>query len=493
MVAFAQKFIALFTHKEESYVPAMIILDEYKAIIGQMRKQREYSGLTPGKPTQATMIRDLKLSYVAVVRMSRDKTLIGTIAKVDVLAPTFKSWRSINIHVNTRELQHHKLLMARIEALPDIDVGLPADEEPEEVAAGDAFPLLQLQDHEKFRDAATGDIVEIETRGERSKEGILFKAVDVAEYYEMPRLVEIILNDRTSQYEHERDYMIQGLLDHSNPVIEESNQPEKKRKYIVHNRVYLTLAGLLRVAMVSHSKNANLMKTVDWMIEIFYTHQFGSQEERQSLSKDLLKMILNDDMPGLYFMHLGTFNDLYDSMNISRETYPPDTYGTHTVGKFGLTKNISTRSAQHKNKKNGYGQWSDNIDLKWLILLPPSQLPSAEKLLSRLLGADGYTFPHIDESDKKHVELIMFPAKKELHVKKIYKQVLSLYPSKENELAQAIEDNRTQFEHELLRRDYDHMVELTEKDVAIRDEREKATAAQHKVDMLELRLEMAKM
>jgi hypothetical protein len=159
----------------------------------------------------------------------------------------------------------------------------------------------------------------------------------------------------------------------------------------------------------------------------------------------MFKQVLNDRLAGLYCVYLGTFNDLYDSMNISRDTYPPERYGKYLVCKFGLSENIATRLTQHKNKTSGYGQWSTEVVLKWLILVSPSQLAKAEVILSSLLKSHGFTFDHTDES-KNHKELIMFDPLKEHKVKQVYRQVLDLYPSKENELSKALEDAESSFE-----------------------------------------------
>jgi uncharacterized protein involved in high-affinity Fe2+ transport len=267
--------------------------------------------------------------------------------------------------------------------------------------------------------------------------------------------------------------------------------------------VYFTLAGLIKVVTVSRNANANLLKLFDWLQNLFYVHQFGSCEERNELARSLFKQVLNDKLAGLYCIDLGTFNDLYDTMNISRETYPPEQYSNYRVCKFGLSEDISTRLTQHKNKKTGYGQWSSDVQMKWLILLSPSQLPKAEKILSNLLKADGYTFNHSD-TNKNHTELIMFDPLKEHKIKQIYRQVLNLYPSKENELSKALEDAQINFETKInliqANADNDIMKAQTETQLnkatheteLLRSEM-KAQSLMHQNEMLQMQLKMAQM
>ena len=202
-------------------------------------------------------------------------------------------------------------------------------------------------------------------------------------------------------------------------------------------------------------------------------------------------MFLNDKLSCLYYIDLGTFDDLYEKMNISRDEYPEDKYGSYRIGKFGLSDDVSSRITQHKNKKDGYGRMSSNVSMKWAILLSPSQLSKAENLLSTLLKAGNFDFSYTDTTGAGHKELIMFAPNKEHQVKKIYKQVLTLYPSRENELASMIEDNEAKYEAALLKKDYDHMIELTTVREEKVQEREERLKAQYEVDLLKLKLRLA--
>jgi hypothetical protein len=123
---------------------------------------------------------------------------------------------------------------------------------------------------------------------------------------------------------------------------------------IDRNNVFITLIGFIRVIFVSKSGNENIQLMFNWILDLVYTHKFGSTEEREELS-------------GLYYINLGTFNELYDNMNISKEEYPPDVYGNFNIGKYGLSEDVNNRYKQHSNKKDGYGKFSSNIDFKWMI------------------------------------------------------------------------------------------------------------------------------
>jgi predicted GIY-YIG superfamily endonuclease len=528
-----KKFVQIFTHDEDHYLLATDVLDRYKMIAR--------------KPTQATMIRDLNLDYIAIIRRSKNAALIGTIANIDILNG-FRSWSTVHIYVKSKQVKRNKALMKLIDALPDINPDYHEEPDLEEEKApvpsaqlveeegvtdvslngDDEYPIIVLQDHEKFRDAETDEIVEIETRGAREQDKILFKAKDVEAYYALNRLVDIMLNDRTSQYQVGRDYAIvsnaRGNTDHRIPVIEESpahsdEGAPKKQKYIKHDRVYLTLAGLLRVSMVSQSKNANLMKTVNWMIRLFYVHQFGSANERMDLAAALTSFRCLHKIPGLYLVFIGKVKDLRDTMNICEEEYPPGEFNSAYVCKFGLTDDIQRRVTEHQNSRSGYGRYSKTVQLHWCININESVLGKAEQNLSKFFDKNGMKFQFTDEHGVDHKELVIIkPGKERLAVKEKYLKIIQKFPSRENELLQTLSDTREQFEtsyrmlesdmkvdkerhaRELLETKLDMEVTIAAKDrdIAAKDRDIAATehdamAARHETEILKLRLEMAEM
>lgn len=194
-------------------------------------------------------------------------------------------------------------------------------------------------------------------------------------------------------------------------------------------------------------------------------------------TQELFQYILNDKISCLYYIELGSFADLYSTMNISTEQYSYDKFGHYRIGKFGLTNDISTRFQQHQNKKNGYGRWCKDVKLKWFAIIPQSQLSKAESTLSSFLKAKDFTFNYTDIYDKRHDELIKFQPSHERRVKKIYKQVLDLYSCNENKKIQ-------KYQLELLEREYE---------LRLRDEREKTLCARHQCEILKLQIQIAEL
>ncbi len=471
MTSLFKKFTYLFTQDKNIYVNAARVNEHYKQIVRGSN--------------QIQLINDLKLDYIVVMRRGKQA---GEVVAIDINSDKFIP-QNMNILVKLKQLKRNKELMKRIKNSPDKldkefenkitdsmisresrleseyeynfndkeitnmfdDRELTNNEEYKEL------PVIELEEHEKFTDI-NDKVINITIRGERTKDNIFFKAKDIGDYFNMDDLLRTILN-HSSSYQYNTDFVLLGKTESGYY----NHYEFLKKSRLNHNDIYLTLAGFIRVVFVSRSANANILKVFDWIQTLFFVYKFGSLDEKNELSNDLFKCCLNDKLSGLYYIDLGTFDDLYESMNIDRNKYPSKIYGKHHIGKFGLSQNISNRINQHKNEKNGYGQYN-NIKFKWLILLSPSQLNEAETLLSNLLQSKGFMFKH-DDGVKNHNELIMFKSKDEIKIKDIYKQILTLYPSKENELSKIIEEMRSNHNNKLIEQKYEYETKLHNYDI----------------------------
>lgn len=531
--AFYRKFGDYLPMRQDTkhiYVNAARVNDHYKNIVRGAN--------------QITLINDLKLDYIVTRSRSNKKKnqeageiLNGIDINIDgqFNPQTMKLSVRLDQLTDLKRLEQlrespktieklHKL-MGRINVSRDINnLDLPISVDIQDVSEQELTPsefipmeILILEEHEQFHDV-DGNVVLIEVRGERSKNTILFKAKDVAEYFDIPSLTKNLLDDRTA-YKYVVDYVIltfnhklplniyDQLNNSSDTLTNEEGRyyrdlpisdGEHKKIPINHDHLYLTLAGYIRTASISRSGNANLSKVFDWLCDVVYTHQFGSDDERMEMAQDLLKTVLNDKLSGLYCIDLGTIDELAGRMSITEEelqavnsSYSIEKCGSYHVRKFGLSKDISTRLTQHKNKKDGYGRWSLNVSLKWMILLSESQLHKAESLLSTLFTADGYSFVHTDEHGKRHDELILFAPKDETKIRSIYKQVLGLFPSKENELCKIIEENQCRFESQILKMELKSTNIQHELKIQLNNAEHKAELFQKDNEMLQLKLELA--
>lgn len=189
---------------------------------------------------------------------------------------------------------------------------------------------------------------------------------------------------------------------------------------------------------------------------------FQQPSKNKESENNLFKCILNKNISGLYYLDLGSLSDLHSRMNITSNDYPLDKFGSYRIGKFGLSKDISGRLGHHKNKKNGYGRWCNSIQLKWIITLPEYNLSKAERILSKLMKADGLTFDYTDPYLKRHKELIINDSTKEDKLKKIFKQVSDLFSES---------DILREYETEMLKKDFE---------IRLKNEKEKTLRSQIK-------------
>jgi hypothetical protein len=143
----------------------------------------------------------------------------------------------------------------------------------------EAPSVLELEDAEKFRDA-DGNIVEIETRGERNRNKIFFKVKDVMTAFSMPSL-DHTLRDTTSNYERGLHYNVFFVLNTFN---------------LYSKQMYLTYFGFLKVVYSSFNirffnKNQNML--TKWLDNIINNKCSG---------KFLLESVIPDTCGVIYIV-----------------------------------------------------------------------------------------------------------------------------------------------------------------------------------------------
>ena len=139
---------------------------------------------------------------------------------------------------------------------------------------------MELEDEEKFHDT-DGNILEIETRGERDVDKIFFRVRDVMKRFDMPELNKHLL-DPTSNYE--RGLHFTTFTTFRTPECSKSKDSSKKTV----KALFLTYTGLLRVLFVSRNKNAETFTI--WATQKLFTMQMGSKEAKEILGTEVLNI-----------------------------------------------------------------------------------------------------------------------------------------------------------------------------------------------------------
>ena len=343
----------------------------------------------------------------------------------------YANLKSKEWNLSTEECKKAQLLIAK--SWVDIHYFKP---ETTEVVESDikTLSLVHLEDSEKFKDV-NGTIVEIETCGEKTRNGIYFKVQDVMVAFDIPKLDDTLCH-ANSGYEREIDFNTFFIA--TTPVIYGS-PPIKKN-------LYLTYHGMLRVLFVTRNKKVQHFQS--WAEDKLFTIQMGKKEDKIKLGTDILKIDIKtyksvfdsyaDKLPSIYLFSLGKVGALRDTFGIDT-TVPDD----HTVYKFGCTEDLGKRCVQLGDEYNKL----TNVQLKLSVFHmvdikykfeAENEIRFLCKSFKKNLKTDGYN------------ELIVLDHTEHVMVKKYYSKIGSDYAGATAELQKevlALKDQIRELEH----------------------------------------------
>jgi hypothetical protein len=207
----------------------------------------------------------------------------------------------------------------------------------------DAPPLLELTEEECFKDK-NGHILNVEVRGERSEDKVLFKAKDISRIFEMENLPKTI-NDKRGNFIKGDDYHICSIR--IKPGSDGSSTDGIKPC------IFLTYNGLLKVVFESRSGIARTFRS--WATKVIYTAHMGTQQQREEVSRTVLKAdpksvktVLGKSVcgtPCIYLFSLGKVKDL-KKLDYFKEILKNFTTGM--VYKWGRTIDLKRRTGEHQ-------------------------------------------------------------------------------------------------------------------------------------------------
>jgi hypothetical protein len=333
-----------------------------------------------------------------------------------------------------------------------------------------APPILHLKEEEKFRDS-DGNVLEIETRGERHEDKIYFKAKDVSVAFDLPSLNKNII-DKERGSERNVDYKT-FIRPHS----KESNKKCESRHKKCKTTLYLTYEGLLRVLFVSRNKNASTFRK--WATNKLFTIQMGSNEEKIKLGTDILNISVKtykavfdtyaSKFPCIYLLSLGTVKDLRETFGLDG-TVPDES----NVYKFGFTDDLERRLGEHQTK---YGKMKNvHINLACFHIVDVKYTSEAESeirdffnVFSKSLDIKGYN------------ELVAFTSREYKQITRQYKSIGEQYTGNTAGFKKEISDlnNKIKDLHDemkdqnnkfiLDKKDLSHVIELKDRDMEAKD------------------------
>ena len=361
---------------------------------------------------------------------SKPRTIIQK-KKIPTTDYIYANLKSKEWNLSTEECKKAQLLIAK--SWVDTHYFKP---DTTEVVESDikTLSLVHLEDSEKFKDV-NGTILEIETCGEKTRNGIYFKVQDVMVAFDIPNL-DVVLRHETSAYERGIDFDIFFI---GTTQVNHLSPPIKKN-------LYLTYHGMLRVLFVTRNKKVQHFQS--WAEDKLFTIQMGKKEDKIKLGTDILKIDIKtyksvfdsyaDKLPSIYLFSLGKVGALRETFGIDI-TVPDD----HTVYKFGCTEDLGKRCVQLGDEYNKL----PNVQLKLSVfhMVDTKYKFEAEneirflcKSFKKNLKTDGYN------------ELIVLDHTEHVMVKKYYSKIGSDYAGATAELQKevlALKDQIRELEH----------------------------------------------
>lgn len=294
---------------------------------------------------------------------------------------------------------------------------------------------IELKDNEKFKDA-DGKAIEIETRGVRTVDGIYFLVKDVSAGFNMPKLQDIILDQRCHGFvagEHYKYF-----------ICKKNGNPGKKT--IAKKELFLTYEGMLRVLFASHSPNVKPF--IKWATETIFAMHMGTTEQKHKtiatalgVNADTIKEVFDTSkttLPCVYLFTLGQVKDLRSSMKIDSKHKDDD-----IVAKYGYTKDLARRASEHIAT---YGKIKGvDLKLKYHAYMDPQYMSQGENDIRMFMDA-----LKINLEYEKHSELVVIPKDMMKLVDKQYQQIGSNYMGHISELITKIKELENKLEKQSL-------------------------------------------
>ena len=294
--------------------------------------------------------------------------------------------------------------------------------------------ILYLKQHEKFTDS-DGIILEIETRGKQTSDGIYFRVKDVMIGFSMPSLDKNI-KDSKSGFKKGIEYEIFTFDRHR------LSDVKKRRK-----ELFLTYRGISRILYSSQSEKAH--KFIEWATKLMFTVQMGNTKQKQKLCSNILgpsaKTIIevfnknSREISCVYGFILGFVKDLRITMNIDKKYNDED-----IVLKFGHTLSFVRRTSEHLTTYNKIKNC--DLKLKFYAQIDPIYRVDAENDLKNY-------FKNFDSflAYEKQEELVVLSPQNINIATVFYSEIEKKYFGTCTSLKQKLMDNQNESKTELMK------------------------------------------
>jgi predicted GIY-YIG superfamily endonuclease len=355
-------------------------------------------------------------------------------------APKTNKWSVSNDNVKSAKLLLEKTWVENnVPGFGNNDITLDLEMAP---------PILELKDEEKFKDDK-GNIVDIETRGIKTFDGIYFYGKDVEKMLNINDISSLLKHESSSYivYKHYKKFYRPSPVNHGCKDNESNN----------HERIYLTYFGLVKMLITTQNRIAESFQK--WALQTLFTVQMGSQEEKTILASKLLGCDINSvksflhsgiqDYSVLYLLYIGKVKDLSSQLEGLQNKHPDD-----FVFKYGYTSDLSQRIQTHK--RNFEKLKNTNLSLVSHIPIDEKYLSEAEVELKQTFQSFEYII-----DNPTHKELVCFNENKLPLFKKLFKTICDKYAG-----------NCKKIQDELEKQQIKHQADIRELELKLKHEQE---------------------
>lgn len=335
----------------------------------------------------------------------------------------------------------------------------------------DQRPLIKAlnNDFYYFKDK-NGVKYDVEMRGERTKNGILFKCKDLEKVFEIGRLhLELIKSNSSCHYDSDILYCKVG------------NTPQSTDK-----ELYLTFSGLTKV--IHNSRTGRAKEFADWLDDIVFAAIVGDEVQRNQAAVNVMNVDLQALIKALSKCS-GKISCLYLLKTGIKQN-------NKSIYKFGLTKHLDQRIREHITT------FGDDLKLSSYCLVGENDLYAAENMLKE--NIEDLLFKSLEDKFKSQTELIILDTKSKKHVKQTMELISMKFCSDSNSIVSGIkldtERKINEFKSEIMKlkletehKDALHMKELEIKDKIIEIKEQENKTLKQELENEKLKAELANM
>ena len=316
--------------------------------------------------------------------------------------------------------------------------------------------LITIEEESGFVDLY-GKAIEIEIRGEKTLDGIVFKASDIEKAFGTDRLYNKI-TEPTGDYEYDLHYRFYASV--SAETVDRfyaSVSPETVQdsctvsgEHIIHKTLYLTYFGVVKYLFCSRVKRVEQFQR--WALQTLFVHQFGTKDDKDAVAANLIgvkhRTIANlfrrsyQAIPCIYLMAIGKVKDVKRYFEENPSDPPPNLKGREdedVIYKFGLTKQLDRRYEEHAAS---YGKWSEGFECTRYLYVDPIYLCRAEAFVKRFFVQTGMIL-----EDNKYIELAVIPKRRMSEFDECLKTANTVFTTQSKALLSLKE--KTEVEHRL--------------------------------------------